>query len=59
MRGFLECKGQSIRLEYDRDRAGFVLKAEPHPFVVRKPSDETRAEHKNGNMTKLAGRAKC
>jgi len=59
MRGFLECKGQSTRLDYDRERADFFLKAEPHPFVVRKPFDETEAGHKNGNGTKPAGRAKC
>jgi hypothetical protein len=58
MRGFLECKGQSTRLEYDRERADFVLKAGPHPFVVRKPTND-EAAHKNGNGTKPAGRAKC
>jgi hypothetical protein len=59
MRGFQECKGQSTRLEYDRERAGFVLKAGPHPFVVRGPTDETEAGHKNGNGTKPARRGTC
>ena len=36
MRRFLEFKGQNFRLEYDRNRADFVIKAEPHPFVVAK-----------------------
>ncbi len=40
MRRFLEFKGQSFRLDYDRDRADFVVKTEPHPFVVRKPATE-------------------
>ena len=38
MRGFQEIRGQCIRLDYDRERADFVLKAGPHPFVVRKPA---------------------
>ena len=59
MRGFLECKGQSTRLEYDGERADFVLKAGPHPFVVRKPIAENEAGHKNGNGAKPVGRAKC
>lgn len=59
MRGFLECKGQSTRLEYDRERADFVLKAGLHPFVVRKPIAEIEDGHKNGNGTKPAGRTKC
>ena len=59
MRGFLECKGQSTRLEYDGERADFVLKAGLHPFVVPKPIAEIEAGHKNGNGTKPAGRTKC
>jgi hypothetical protein len=59
MRGFLECKGQSTRLEYDLERANFVLKAGPHPFVVQKPTAKNETGHKNGNGTKPAGRAKC
>ena len=35
MRRFLEFKGQSFRLDYDRDRADFVIKAEPHPFLLK------------------------
>ena len=38
MRGFQEFKGQSIRLDYDRERADFLVKTEPHLFVVRKPT---------------------
>jgi hypothetical protein len=34
MRKFQEFKGQSFRLDYDRDRAGFVIKTEPHPFLL-------------------------
>jgi hypothetical protein len=59
MRGFLECKGQSARLEYDLERANFVLKAGPHPFVVRKPTAKSEAGHKTGNGAKPARRAKC
>ena len=40
MRRFLEFKGQSFRLDYDGKRADFIIKAEPHPFVVRKPTTE-------------------
>jgi hypothetical protein len=53
MRNFLEFKGQSIRLDYDRERAEFVLKAGPHQFVVRKPPTEGEAKH-NGNGTEPA-----
>jgi hypothetical protein len=53
MRNFLEFRGQSIRLAYDRERAEFVLKAGPHPFVVRKPATEVEAKH-NGNGTEQA-----
>jgi hypothetical protein len=45
MRGFQEIRGQSIRLDYDRERAEFGLKAGPHPFVVRKPTTEVEARH--------------
>ena len=58
MRGFLEFKGQSIRLDYDRERADFVLKVEPHPFVVRKPATEVEAEHKTATA-KPARRHRC
>ena len=34
MRRFLEFKGQSFRLDYDRDSADFVIKTEPHPFLL-------------------------
>ena len=37
MRDFQEIRGQSIRLVYDRERADFVIKTEPHRFAVRKP----------------------
>ena len=51
MRNFLEFRGQSIRLDYDRERAEFVLKAGPHPFVVHKSATEAEDEskHRNGN----------
>ena len=32
MRRFLESKGQSFRLDYDG--ADFVIKTEPHPFLL-------------------------
>ncbi|MGH6824837.1 hypothetical protein [Methyloceanibacter sp.] len=57
MRNFLEFKGQSIRLAYDRERAEFVLKAGPHPFAVHKPAAETEVKH-NGNGTEPASRRK-
>jgi hypothetical protein len=59
MRGFQEIKGQSIRLVYDRERADFLVKIEPHLFVARKPAAESEAGHKNGNGTKPARKAKC
>ena len=34
MRRSLEFKGQSFRLNYDRDRADFVIKTEPHAFLL-------------------------
>ena len=58
MRSFLEFKGQSIRLDYDRERADFVLRAEPHPFVVRKPATEVEAKH-NGDAAEPARRHRC
>ena len=59
MRGFQEIKGQNIRLVYDRERADFLVKIEPHLFAVRKPQAENEAGHKNGNGTKPARKAKC
>ena len=59
MRGFQEIKGQSIRLVYDRERADFVVKAEPHPSWFASPRAENEAGHKNGNGTKPARKAKC
>jgi hypothetical protein len=58
MRGFLEFKGQSARIDYDRERADFVAKTEPHPFVVRKPATEVEPEH-NGGSTEPARRHRC
>ena len=55
MRNFLEFRGQSIRLDYDRELAEFVLKAGPHPFAVRKPATEVAAKH-NCNGTEQARR---
>ncbi len=56
MRGFLEFKGQSTRLDYDRERGEFVAKAEPHPFVVRKPATEVEVEPNDGDCTESAKR---
>ena len=53
MRSFLEFKGQSIRLDYDRERADFVLKAGPHPFLVRKPAANVEPKL-NGHATEPA-----
>jgi hypothetical protein len=58
MRNFLEFKGQSIRLDYNRERAEFVLKTGPHPFVVRKPATEVETKH-NGDATEPARRHRC
>ena len=40
MRGFQEIRGQCTRIIYDRERANFVIKTEPHRFAVRKPDSE-------------------
>jgi len=40
MKSFQEFKGQSTRLDYDRERGEFVARPEPHPFVVRKDTRE-------------------
>jgi hypothetical protein len=58
MRSFVEFKGQIIRLDYDRERADFVLKPGPHPFVVRKSATEVEVKH-NGNGAEPARRNKC
>jgi hypothetical protein len=47
-------KGQSTRLDHDRERAVFVVKAEPHPFEVRKPATEVEAEPNDTDRTKPA-----
>ena len=44
MRGFQEIRGQCTRLTYDRERANFVIKTEPHRFAVRKPDSEVDAD---------------
>ena len=49
MRGFQEIKGHNIRLVYDRDRADFIVKVEPHLFVVRNPEIEVESKHKGDN----------
>jgi hypothetical protein len=49
MRGFQEIKGHNIRLVYDRDRADFIVKFEPHLFVVRNPKIEVASEHNGCN----------
>ena len=37
MRSIQEFRGQSTRLDYDRERGEFVARPEPHPFTVTKP----------------------
>ena len=49
MRGFQEVKGHNIRLVYDRERADFVVKVEPHLFLVSKPEIEGANGHNGGN----------
>jgi hypothetical protein len=49
MRGFQEIKGHNIRLVYDRDLADFIVKVEPHLFVVRNPEIEVASEHNGCN----------
>jgi hypothetical protein len=44
MRSFQEFKGQSTRLDYDRERGEFVVRPEPHPFVVRKEVCEVQTK---------------
>jgi hypothetical protein len=56
MRGFQEIKGQSIRLAYDRERADFLVKTEPHPFVVREPAIEVQAKRKHCDRRETARR---
>jgi len=50
MKGFLEFKGQSARLDYDRERGEFVAKAEPHSFVVRKCATDVEAIAKSRDI---------
>jgi len=40
MRGYQETRGRSFRLVYDRERAEFVYRVEPHPFLARVPMAE-------------------
>jgi hypothetical protein len=56
MRGFQEIKGQSIRLVYDRERADFVVKTEPHLLVVRESATEVQAERKRCDHRETARR---
>jgi hypothetical protein len=42
MRGFQEFKGQSTRLDYNRERGEFVARPVPHPFVVRSAASEVK-----------------
>ncbi len=67
MRGFQEIKGQSTRLVYDRERATFLVKFEPHPFVVHEPATKVHAKQngatkvqikQNGDGTEPARRRK-
>jgi hypothetical protein len=43
MRGFQEFKGQSTRLDYNRERGEFVATV-PHPFEVRRAASEVNTE---------------
>ena len=52
MKGFLEFKGQSARLDYDRERGEFVTEAQPHPFVVRKCATKVEAIAKSLDVGK-------
>ena len=54
MRCFVEFKGQSARLDYDRERSDFVAKALPHPFLVRKPAAEVEIETTVDDHTKAS-----
>jgi hypothetical protein len=44
MRGFQEFKGQSTRLDYNRERGEFVARPVPHPFVVCSAASEVKTE---------------
>ena len=44
MRRFQEFKGQSTRLDYNRERGEFVARPVPHPFVVRSAASEVKTE---------------
>ena len=59
MRGFQEIKGQSIRLVYDRERADFLVKIEPHLFAGRKPDSESEAETQERQRDEAGEEAKC
>ena len=58
MRGFQEFKGQNARLVYDRERADFVVKIEPHLFVVRESGPKFQAERKHCDPRETARRRK-
>ena len=57
MRGFKEVKGQNIRLVYDRERAKFLVKIEPHLFLVHESATEVDVKH--GYSAEPEGRRKC
>ena len=44
MKRFQEFKGQSIRLDYNRERGEFVARPVPHPFVVCSAASEVKTE---------------
>jgi hypothetical protein len=54
MRGFREIKGQCTRLVYDRERATFLVKFEPHAFVMHEPATEVQA--KQNGATEVQGK---
>jgi hypothetical protein len=58
MRGFQEIRGHTVRIVYDRARADFVAKVEPHLFV-NKPKIEARPRHNGANGKVSAGKDKC
>ncbi len=59
MRGFEEVKGHNIRLVYDRDRADFVVKVEPHLFLVGDAETEARSGRNGANGKARARRNGC
>ena len=57
MKSFLEFKGQSTRLDYDRERAVFVTKVAPHPSWFASPRPKSRSGLNSASMPNLRGEA--